>query len=234
MNKNLLITLVVCGMLAHFDTIAMLGEKESKRRASKKEASTFEREPLTVTAPDRAQFSFKGKKVGPFDFKGIKPSDSGAILAKKKTDFSNIAVGVVHREKQDDNQLFALKFDKDWKDPEILFQSVLKGFDVKSGSELVKLTDKAIIVAGANPDRNAIIVTGVDFAGKEFEGAAEELGRPDEQIEVDKIINITAEQFTMEEASERHMGYPFIRVHIIYALANGDQRSTDLNLLQRD
>lgn len=240
MKRNQLFTLLasLALLLTQLDVIAMKGEKESKRRASKKEASTIEKIPLTITALDRAQFQLKKKKVGPFDFKGIMPIDSGSVLAIKKNDFSNIAVGIVHHEKQDDNQLFALKFDKDWQNPEMLFQYPLKGF--KTGSGVVGIYDNSIIVIGIGADNMSIPISHLNFAGEEVETPfgleIDTMPLKGEVAGVDKITGITfkKEKKSKEQSEKEWWVKPRITVHVTYTLTDGKTDAHDFTFTEQN
>lgn len=204
-----LLTASIVGLLGISQ--AMLGsavEKERKKLGSKK----FEATSLTVLGSDRAQFYLKDKKIGPFDFKGLRSSDSGRILAQKKD--ANVVFGVLHKERQGNEEIFALKFDKDWKNPEIFFEYPLVGGGaIKQGSEVIKLTDDAIVVAAVTEDGQGLSFFKVNFAGKDVKSpSGMELGRPEyEGMRIDKITALSNKKVT-------------------YQLNNGEKRSTSFAL----
>ena len=108
MKKNLLMLFAAAsaGMLMH-ESFAKNGN--------------MEKIPLTILAPDRAQFEYDDQTIK-IDFPGVKPADTAKIFAIKKMGDENVAVGtLVHKRENLGSyyneviNFFALIFDKDWK-----------------------------------------------------------------------------------------------------------------------
>lgn len=188
-------------------------EKESKKRVSKKQKSEKFEATLTVMNTDRAQFYVDDTKVGPFDFKGLRTSDTGKILLKKDLFNGIMVVGILNKAKEGNEQLFALKFDPKWQNPKVLLQYPLVGGaagTLKEGSEVIKLTDDAILVAAVKQDAQSLTLFRVNFAGKELnEPQTVELDTmPLKGPQVDAIDKITKISVTGNKARVTYSTLP--------------------------
>lgn len=184
-------------------------EKESKKKASK---NLKEPVSLVIARPDRAFFQLKKKKVGPFVFKGVRGIDSGKIYATKETADGSVAVGVLHKEKENKDLLFAIRSDEKGEKSELLFSYQLEDIEPRTG--LVAIHNDTIDVAAVTKGGQGITSFKVNFAGKDVgKSSGEELGRPEyEGMKVEKILSLVNDKIT-------------------YQLNNGEKRATSFVVL---